>query len=327
MVLTTPLLEALAARGPVDVLATPQAAPLLANHPAVRATIVFDKRGADRGVAGFARLARRLRAGGYHTAYHAQGSLRSGALTLAARIPRRIGFSGSAGRRFYTERVTPVEGMHHAARLLSLGIGTDKASSAPLRPRLYPGAPERDAVGRLLTAAGVGQGERLIALAPGSVWATKRWPEFPALAHALRAEHPESRIVVVGGPADTALATAILEATGGAAINAAGPLSLLASAELLSRCALLVTNDSSPLHLASAMNVPTLAIFGPTVPAFGFGPLAERSVVAGRTSLACRPCHPHGPERCPLGHWRCMREITVEYLLALAGDLLTTDNL
>lgn len=325
MVLTTPLLDALAARGPVDVLATPQAAPLLANHPAVRQTIVFDKRGADSGVSGFARLARRLRRTRYSAAYHAQGSLRSGALTFAAGIRRRVGFSTSAGRRFYTERVMPLEGMHHAARLLSLAVGPSNAASVVLRPRLYPGAAERDAVDRLL--AGVGKGETLFALAPGSVWATKRWPRYPELAERLVARHPDARVVVVGSAADAELARTIAAAAPGRTINAAGTLPLLASAELLARCALLVTNDSAPLHLASAMNVPTVAIFGPTIPAFGFGPLAERAVVAGRTELACRPCDSHGPQRCPLGHWRCMREITVDLALDLVGDLLSQDNL
>ena len=82
---------------------------------------------------------------------------------------------------------------------------------------------------------------------------------------------------MVGGAADGALAKQIVAASDGSAIDATGKLSLLASAELIGRASLLVTNDSSPLHLASAMNTPTLAIFGPTVPEFGFGPLAERA--------------------------------------------------
>ena len=85
VVLTTPLLTVLAARGPVDVLVTPQAAPLLAAHPAVRTVLIYDKRGGDRGVAGFARQAAALRRASYDVAYLAQGSHRSGALAWAAR--------------------------------------------------------------------------------------------------------------------------------------------------------------------------------------------------------------------------------------------------
>jgi heptosyltransferase-2 len=106
-------------------------------------------------------------------------------------------------------------------------------------------------------------------------------------------------------------------------IDATGKLSLLASAELIARAKLLVTNDSSPQHLASAMSTPTITIFGPTVPAFGFGPLAPRSLTAGVTDLACRPCHHHGPPVCPLSHWKCMKDLSVEQVEKLTVQLLS----
>ena len=80
--------------------------------------------------------------------------------------------------------------------------------------------------------------------------------------------------MIVGGPDDRTLAQEIAVPPVPNAVDATGTLSLLASAELIGRCAVLVTNDSAPLHLASAMGTPTVAIFGPTVPEFGFGPLA-----------------------------------------------------
>ena len=75
---------------------------------------------------------------------------------------------------------------------------------------------------------------------------------------------------------------------------------------------------SAPLHLAQAAGVPTVAIFGPTVPAFGFGPRGPRDVVVEHAALRCRPCSRHGPRTCPLGHHRCLRDIDVnEVLLAV----------
>jgi heptosyltransferase-2 len=138
------------------------------------------------------------------------------------------------------------------------------------------------------------------------VWGTKRWPYYPELAGELAGA---ARVVILGSANDAELATAIVLAAP-SAIDATGQLSLLASAELVRRCAVLVTNDSAPLHLASAMETPTVAIFGPTVPEFGFGPLAPRASVVGHEGLPCRPCDRHGPQRCPLGHFRCMRELT-----------------
>jgi lipopolysaccharide heptosyltransferase II len=322
MVLTTPLFARLASEAAVDVVCTAAASALLANHPAVREAIVYDKRGRDRGMVGMARLAGKLRTRRYDAAFLAQGSVRSGALTLLAGIPERIGFSTSAGRAFYTTRVVSREGQHHAARLLSLadrGATVDGAGRSRPRPNLFPGDAERAAADALLH--GVASGEPIVALAPGSIWATKRWPYFVDLARLLISE---ARIVVIGGEADRPLSDEIADATGGRSIDATGRLSLLASAEVIGRARVLVTNDSAPLHLASAMNTPTVAVFGPTVPAFGFGPLAERASLAQVEGLDCRPCDRHGPRRCPLGHWRCMREITAGDVAALTRAFLVS---
>jgi heptosyltransferase-2 len=131
---------------------------------------------------------------------------------------------------------------------------------------------------------------------------------------------------VIGGAEDTPLAAEIVRGASGA-VDATGRLSLLASAELLRRCAILVTNDSAPLHLASAMNTPTVALFGPTVPAFGFGPLATRASVLGLDALPCRPCDRHGPARCPLGHHRCMRDLAPAAVAERVRALLSNQDL
>ena len=317
MVLTTPLLERLAGEGLVHVVATPANAALLANHPAVASVIVFDKRGADGGLGGLRRVAQRLRAVGAERAYLAQGSSRTAALAWLAGIPERIGFETSGGRLFTTRRVPYDRSLHHAARLWQLANAAgDRSAPSSIRPSLYPGAAEHEAVLALLRAHDVRDGEPLVALTPGSVWATKRWPSFDALGGELLQSPAlrDARVVVLGAAGDAPLAAAILGAVASAggppAIDATGHLSLLGSAALISRCRALVSNDSAPLHLASAMNTPTVALFGPTVPALGFGPLAERRVVVQHETLACRPCHAHGPMQCPLGHWQCMRELS-----------------
>lgn len=327
VVLTTPLLTELATRGPVDVVVTPAAAPLLANHPAPRDVIVFDKRGRDSGTIGLWRFARALRtrangeARGATTAYLAQGSWRSAALARLAGVRACIGFDTSSGRVLYSSRVRYRADRHHAERLwrLSSGDGAPEPAGDACRPRLYPGGAERAAVDALLKDV-PRDGASLLALAPGSIWGTKRWPHFPALAARLA---PLYRLVVVGAREDAPLAAEIGRAAGvERVLDATGLLSLLASAELLTRCVALVTNDSAPQHLASAVGTPTLTVFGPTVPAFGFGPLAPRRATAGHESLSCRPCHPHGPDVCPLQHWRCMRELDATQIERAVLNLL-----
>ena len=332
-VLTTPLITELSRRGPVDVVVTPAAAPLLANHPGIRDLILYDKRGDARGMTGLWRASRTLvtrcppeqRSGDgrcVDVAYLAQGSVRSAMLALLAGIPERVGFSTSAGRLLYTRSIPYRDDLHHAERLWRLAVGLEQPADAQaIRPRLYPGESEEAAVHAVLAEHGW-DGEPLIALAPGSVWATKRWPYFADLARRLASL---GRIVIIGGKPDAGLEREIVDALGGTAraIPAAGRLSLLASAALIGRAVVLVTNDSAPLHIASAMNTPTVAIFGPTVPEFGFGPLADRRAVAGHETLPCRPCDRHGPKRCPLGHWRCMRDVSPDAIGALVDRVAT----
>jgi heptosyltransferase-2 len=332
MVLTTPLIASLAERGPVDVVATPATAPLVAGNPAVRRVFTYDKAGADRGIGGLWRLSRSFRlaapaaspargssAGPTPVAYLAQGSIRSAIVALLSGARERIGFSTSPGRALYTRTVLYRTDHHHAERLWSLGAAEgERPTPAQLRPRLFPSPADVAAVDELLAGRGW-RGEPIVALAPGSIWGTKRWPHYEEVARRL-ADHV--RVAIVGGPADSELARRVAEAAGPSAIDASGRLGLVASAELIRRAAVIVTNDSAPLHLASAMATPTVAIFGPTVPDFGFGPLAPSRAIAGHESLDCRPCHRHGPQRCPLGHWRCMREIDPTRVLDLTLGFL-----
>jgi heptosyltransferase II len=303
VVLTTPLLSALAERhGPLDVVTTPGAAELLETHPAVAEVIRYDKRGADRGAAGLWRLGRRLRARRYARVYLPHGSWRSAGLALFTGAAQRTGFADSAAAVTYTSRVPAAKHGHQVERLLRL--------AGPLADRVPPVSlgltpDDRMAAERWLTERGLGPG--FIALAPGSIWGTKRWPYYPALAAAV-----DGPIVVLGGGEDAALAAEIRMAAPGRAHTAAGTVSLRLAAALLEHAAVLVTNDSAPLHLATAAGTPVVAVFGPTVPGFGFGPRGQRDLVVEHDRLPCRPCSSHGPRVCPLGHHRCMRELSVE---------------
>ncbi|HEY6808258.1 MAG TPA: lipopolysaccharide heptosyltransferase II [Gemmatimonadales bacterium] len=313
VVLTTPLLRVLAQRhGPVDVVTTPAAAPLLAHHPAVRTVIPYDKRGTDAGMRGLLTLARRLRGAHYEVAYVPHRSLRSALLARLAGVPRRVGYA-DGWPFFYTERRTRPGGGHEVDRLLALADAPD----ADRRPSLAVTDAEEASAARALAEGGLSGA--FVALAPGSIWGTKRWPGFPALA--ARLAGAGDGIVVIGGPEDRTLGAEIARAVAGAAprgavVNACGTLSLRESAAVIARARVLVTNDSAPLHLAQAMGTPTVALFGPTVPAFGFAPLNPGDAALGVEGLACRPCSPHGPARCPLGHHRCMTALPVEQVLA-----------
>ncbi len=316
VVLTTPLLSRLAERhGPVDVVTTPAAAALLETHPAVRSVIRYDKHGSGKGWRGLSRVASELRARGYATVYLPHRSVRSALLAMVSGAPERVGFADSAAAITYTRRVPrPREG-HEVDRLLTLAGSAESAPGVTLA--LTPA--DYSAADHWLAAHGVSP--RFIALAPGSIWGTKRWPYYAELAAGL-----DRPCVVVGGVDDRPLADAIVAAAPDRTVSAAGELNLRASAALIQRAAALVTNDSAPLHLATAVGTPIVALFGPTVPGFGFGPRRPGDVTLGREGLACRPCSRHGPPVCPLGHHRCMRDLPVETVAAALAAITSGEE-
>jgi heptosyltransferase-2 len=316
VVLTLPLLQVLREQFPdasITALTTPTAAGLLGGHPAVTRSIEYDKRGKLRGPGGMATMITMLRKEKFDTALIPHRSLRSALVCRAADIPVRIGFKTALGRRLMTKTVPYIAADHEIVRNLSLakplGVHPD---NRPL-PRLYPSETDRQAVNDVLgkEKGGEKKGRKVIAIAPGSVWNTKRWPEenYIELVRLLTKEG--CAIILVGGEADRELSGRIVSAPGiSSVIDATGKLSLLQSAELLGRCAALVSNDSAPMHLAVAMRTPVVAIFGATVPSFGFAPMGRLDRIVETNGLRCRPCGKHGGKRCPVGTFECMQAIS-----------------
>lgn len=321
VILATPLVEAahqVFAPCEVHFMVTPAAANALERHHGIKRVLIFDKRGSQRSLAALWQLAQNLRRENYAAAIVPHRSLRSALLVWLARIPLRIGFARSAGSFLFTRRV-PYRPVHEVERNLDL-LRPLGALPQVLAPRLE--WDDADAVAVTETIRDRGAGRQWCALAPGSVWATKRWPadRFAQLARALIAEH-NAVVFLVGGKNDAALCAAIEAQAGAHCLNLAGRLSLRQSAALLDRCAVLVSNDSAPTHLGVATRCRVLTIFGPTVPAFGFAPFGAGHAVIEK-NLSCRPCSAHGGRRCPIGTHACMLEISVEEVLMRVDEML-----
>ena len=317
VVLTTPLLSVLAERhGPVDVVTTPAAASLLEQHPAVEDVLRYDKHGADRGWKPFRRLGAALRAKQYERVYLPHRSVRSALLAMWSGARERIGFADSPAAVTYTSRIPRPRDGHEVERLLALAGLKPGDAAPPVNLELAP--TDLAAADAWLLSHNVGPD--FIAIAPGSVWATKRWPYYAELARGL-----DRSVVIVGGAEDSLLADAIVRAAPGRAVSAAGALTLRGSAALIQRAGVLVSNDSAPLHLATAVGTPIVALFGPTIPDFGFGPRRPGDIVLGRDDLPCRPCSKHGPPACPLGHHRCMRDLGADSVAAAVGRIALED--
>jgi heptosyltransferase-2 len=329
VVLSTPVFAAVRRHHPaahVSVLVRPECAGVLHGHPAVDAVLVDDKRGRDRGV-GALRTVRRLRHGRFDLALSLHKSLRTACVLAAAGIPRRVGFRQSAGWFLYHRTVSRDRTRHDVERNLALlaGIGIDPASDVS-RPYVACSPEAGERVRRLLADRGVAVDQPLVGVAPGSAWATKRWTVegYGALVRMLRDEMHVIP-VLLGARADMEYAAAIQRVAGDTAVDLVGQTDLEVLVAAIDRCRVLVSNDSAPMHIAVARDVPVVAVFGPTTRRQGYGPYTERAIVVER-DLACRPCSRHGGARCPIGTHACMREITPQEVARAVATMLDLDR-
>ncbi len=322
-VLTLPLLQSLRLRYPeavLDYYVRGGLAPLFAPHPAISSVYAYDKRGREKGLSGIFRLSRELAGRGYDLWISAHGSVRSSLLARASRAPMRIGYRQSSFARLCcTHLVDRKFGqLDEVERLLQL--------LQPLGPGPESDWPEITLGQREVHEAAqffAGLSGPALGLHPGSVWATKRWPEAYFAEIGCRALRAGAEVLLFAGPGEEAISGAvrgrILEnasaAEGSRLHDLSGRLSLPLLAAHIARLACYVTNDSGPMHLAWAQRVPVTAIFGPTVRSLGFFPRGPQSSVF-ETNLECRPCGLHGPQSCPLKHHHCMTRVTPDEVWA-----------
>ena len=325
VLLIVPLLRAAKQFWPdanLDVMVRPPGDNLLETLPYVNEIIVYDKYGGDRGVSGFAKVLKRLHSRSYDLALLPHRSLRSGLLAFLSGIPRRVGFSRGGGRFFHTKSIPYPKQVHEIPRNLIL-LNPFGTVPPPEPPEIV--STEED-VERVNGKLDVASGSKLIALAPGSVWLTKRWPEESYIRLGQKLIAGNFRIVLIGGAEDKNLSARIAAALGEDCLDLTGQLTLRQSVEVLRRCEMLITNDSAPTHLGVAAGTRVLTIFGSTLPEFGFAPFGPNGRALG-TDLYCRPCTDHGRQRCPEKHLRCLKDLTPERVFEEARDMMAKMSL
>ncbi len=326
-VLTTPALMAIRKGFPqakIALLAKPAIAELLHGHPAVDEIVLYRDPGPHAGLGGKLTLARLLRRGRYDLAMLFQNAFEAAALTALAGIPNRYGYA-TDGRSFLlthrvplTPKIRRSHQVHYYLELLRpLGIQVE-----PEPPTLRT-TPDEDAEAiEHLRAFGVDAKKVLIGLNPGSVYGTaKRWlPErFAEVADRVAAEHG-GVVLIFGGQGEEELGAALAGRMAAPTVVLSGRTTVRRLMALIKQCRLFITNDTGPMHIATAFGVPTVAIFGPTDPLttspFGSGHELVRHPVD------CSPCL---LRECPIDH-RCMQGISVEMVHAAAMRQLRTGS-
>ncbi len=312
-------LRALNERARIDWMVMPGCAGVLEGLEPINEVVLFDRRRYGRmwrnpaALADFAKFVRRLRKARYTTVIDLQGLLRSGLLAWLSGARTRIGLAGAreGAGRFYSHTVpvpgeiSSVDRYMLAAEAVGAEAGQERQFDLSISPQHYQAACD------LLTDHGFNSRQQYVVLVPGARWASKRWPveSWASLIACIRRDL-DMVPVIIGGPDERQTAEQIRALDCGPVIDLVGQTSLKVLAAVLEGARVVVTNDTGPMHLASAVGRPVVAIFGPTN-VHRTGPYgAGHVLLEGRAD--CAPCYSR--ECCFAGGAEelvCLRRITV----------------
>jgi heptosyltransferase-2 len=312
VILATGVIESLHAAYPgaqIDFLVRRGNEALVKDHPFIHEVVVWDKKVAK--YASMLKIIVKARSTKYYLFINLQRFASSGIITAFSGGKMKYGFDKNPLSFLFTKAFPHIisnkdeKYLHETER--NFGVLQELKEVKYAKPKVYPSNADIQKVETFTS-------DKFITISPASVWETKKFPieKWVELIH-----RANSRVVLLGGPGDRDLCNQIAQKCHNRVVQVlAGDLTLLQSAALMSKAEMNYTNDSGPLHLSSAMNAPTTAVFCSTIPEFGFGPLSDVSKIVETTiDLPCRPCGLHGHKKCPQGHFKCGISIQIDQLV------------
>ncbi len=314
VVLSTPIIEKLHRFFPdarIDFLVKQSSAALLRRHPYLHHIMVWVKN--EKKYHNLWELIKIVKKEKYDLIVNVQRYAASGLITALSGAEHRVGFKKNPLSLFFTKRIKHKIGnvknkIHETER--NLKLIEHLTDNSFVMPKLYPSPHDEAYVSQYKT-------RKYITISPASLWFTKQYPKEKWIEFVTGIDN-DIQVYFLGAKDDKRLCDEIIvNSKHKNSLNLAGKMSLLQSAALMRNAIINYTNDSAPMHLASAVNGTVAAIFCSTVPEFGFGPLSEKSyIIQTHGNLKCRPCGLHGLQKCPKKHFKCAYSINKNQLLS-----------
>jgi len=303
----------------IDVLCIPTTKEIFSASPFVDNVIVMDKKGKHKSLFSLFTFAKELKNRKYDLIYSSHRSLRTSILVLLTEVDETYGFSNSALKYVYKNIVPYNLNKHEVQRNFDLiGFRYDD-ESWKVKPELkFTEEIEKKVLNNLKEV----KGEKIIAIAPGSIWATKRYPEQKWQKIINYFSSKNYNVFLIGGKDDENLCQSLLMNSDGKVFNFAGKFSIVESVKLLSHCNLLISNDSAPTHFGMCAGIKVLTIYCSTIPQFGFYPYLYGSRYISYDELNCKPCGIHGHQQCPLNHFYCANKLSEFEVIKMAEEIL-----
>lgn len=327
VVLTTPALRALRENCPqshIAIMVSPHTRELLDDNPYIDEVIVYDKDKKDKRVIGFLKFVMALKKKRFDLAIVLHAKKRTELITFLADIPKRIGYGNRKFGFLLTDRIPDTRhlGLKHEIDycldiLTKLGLAiTDRRPYIALKKESLEWADE------FLKTQSIAGHDKIAGLHPGASCPSKRWlrDRFVVLANRLVEDYGFKIIIVAHGKENVAIADELAKNIRYPVINLAGKLTLSQLAAVLKRCAIFISNDSGPVHIASAVGTPVISIFGRNQAGLSplrWGPVGERDKYLHK-EVGCSVCLAH---KCEIS-FDCLKAITVDDVLKAVDDVL-----
>ncbi|MCC7158583.1 MAG: lipopolysaccharide heptosyltransferase II [Ignavibacteria bacterium] len=323
VVLALPMVQTLKKHLPdamIDFLCIPGTEGVLANHPDISKVIPYDKKGGDK-LDKFIEILSEIREEEFDIVICPHRYTRSAILTYYSESKVRIGFDENSLAFLLTNKVRYIKDKHEIYRNLDLakgipGIEYDEGKVS-LKPQLYPSEEDIKTVNHLVNRS------NLIAFAPCSKWFTKQLTTEKSAEIARKLLLDGYNVVLIGGEDDIDYCMELeSRLNDDSLLNLCGKTTALQSYLVISRSKALVSVDSAAQHLGAASDIPIILIYGSTNISFGFYPLTSKYAIVENDKLECRPCTDHGRDKCPLGHFKCIVDLSADEISKSVEELV-----
>ena len=326
-ILTLPLIQRLGNKfsgSIIDVISIPTTSEIFRASPYVNKVYTLDKRGSHKSLTGMYSFVKEIRKNNYSKVYSPHRSFRSGLITLLIQANNSYGFDNSSFKYAYKTLVHYNLNDHEVKRNLSLTGDKIDGNGWKIIPEIIIDEYKITEIENYLKENNLADG--FIAVAPGSVWETKRYPAeyYSELIDAL--SETGNKIVMIGSKNDRGLCEKIASNCIVEPHITAGAFDIVGTVELLKHSDLLITNDSAPTHMGMTADIPVLTLYCSTVAGFGFYPYNEKSAYLSYDNLDCKPCGIHGFHHCPAGSFDCGYELTPSEVLKKAKQMLQSNG-
>lgn len=325
-ILTLPFIQELKKQKPnylITVLCIPSTAEIFEASPSIDSVISIDKKGRHKSFFSFFKFVKELKKKKYEIIYSPHRSLRSAIIALSLSPNNSHGFENSSLRYAFKYCVKYNPSDHEVKRNLEFLDSDFSGDKWRVLPVISAAKDSKKRVSDYLNVNGI---KKFIAMAPGSVWETKKYPvEYfrKVIEHFLSNDF---QIVLIGGSEDKILCENLMMDEKELIFIVAGEFSFIETIELLKNSSLLISNDSAPTHLGMCADIPVLTIYCSTTPEFGFYPYNNRSDYISFDELNCKPCGIHGFNSCPTSTFDCAKLLNPKAVIAKAEKLIANGS-